>query len=81
MKREATAAEGLSDRARSLINLLYNSGQSEDAVVAEFLNDVACSDSDQASDEHLIVVMQELRDTCKWVIKELKLTRTEPKKS
>lgn len=73
MSQKATAP-GLSNRARNLIDILFNSGSSESKALAELLNDTAEGDGvdqEQARDGHLIAVCQEVRAAAQWFVREL----------
>jgi hypothetical protein len=75
MSYKQASAKGLSPKAKELIEQLYNSSSSEDYKLAELLDDIATGNgvnTEQARDEFLIVVCEEMTDTCSWFIQELK---------
>lgn len=75
MSRHATAPN-LSKRARSLIDALHQTGQSEDTTLAEFLNDVAESEEGEREgpelDAFLVQVAEELKESCESFIAAMK---------
>lgn len=73
MSHRKATAQGLSDRARQVINQLFSSGSSEEATLAELLDDVASSGDGQERDSFLVEVAGELKQSCEWVIQELGL--------
>ena len=53
-------APGLSPHAARILSQLMQSGQSEDAGVADILNTIALNDADSVSDEFLRTCAQEI---------------------
>lgn len=55
-----TAYEGLSPKAKELIQRMLNSGDSQQVAVGECLNTIAENDEEQSTDEHLICCAREI---------------------
>jgi hypothetical protein len=72
MSQRKATAKGLSDNARQAINQLFSSGSSEEATLAELLDDVASSGEGQETDQFLVQVAEELEDACQWLIRTLR---------
>ena len=63
--------EGLTDKARKVLESLAGSGSSEEFAVADVLNDAAASDHQMASDQSLVTCAQVIREAAEHVIEQL----------
>jgi hypothetical protein len=68
-------AEGLSERARSALKRMAESGSSEAYSVAEALNTIAENDDESAADEFLVACAREIRG---WAVHFIEEVRESP---
>lgn len=80
MSHEALS-NNLSPKAKTILDQLFNSGDSQSLAVAECLSSIADNGADSASDAWLVVCAQEIRDAASSVIKALRhANRHHPKR-
>ena len=69
---QTAQAEGLSDKARKMIEAMLNSGSTEQAAVAECLDNIAYNGDGQETDEFLSGCAQEISAEAAYAFKHLK---------
>ena len=69
---QTAQAEGLSEKARTMIEQMLNSGDSQQVAVAEALDTIACNGDGQETDEFLAGCAQEIAAEAAYASKHLK---------
>ena len=62
----------VSDKVKSVLNILYKGGSSEETYVATALEEIASNGEGQDTDEFLITAAEEIKNAADWFIKRLK---------